>query len=196
VGTTVKQSEGTTGIKQTIEIPSLKSLIPKETIGQNIQMPRVALSPATLPLPPSGNNILIKGKTASPQVQKIRSPAIKLEEPPKIIEDESGIPKIEFPTFNTLISINKREMQAKVSSPAQMRKLLREEPIVDPIMKVLNEIDPDRLIAERAGRHKKVYMLDELQNFARNLGIAVSGKRKQTLIDEIQNIRRNRGIIT
>ena len=60
---------------------------------------------------------------------------------------------------------------------------------------LFNEIDPDLLVGDRIGKHKKGYSRKMLESFAQRLGLTVSGKRKDILIDDIKKIRRDMGFL-
>lgn len=103
------------------------------------------------------------------------------------------IPTIKMPTFSTavapvVITENRRPIVVQQGERA---------PVIpgtaDNLIAVLNEIDPNLLVAERIGKNKKGYSLEALQAFAQRLGLTVSAKRKQELIDNIQKMRRDMG---
>ena len=105
----------------------------------------------------------------------------------------AGTPKVTLPTFNTVVT----PITPTIKRPAAFTQtnLQPNIAVIDPIMQVLNEIDPELLVSERTGKNKKGYSLTTLQGFAHRLGLATSGKRKQELIDNIQAMRRERGLL-
>jgi hypothetical protein len=62
------------------------------------------------------------------------------------------------------------------------------------IAQIFARIDVDKMVGGRIGKNKQGYSLEELQGFAKELGIAPSSKGKQKLIDEINNKRREAGL--
>ena len=63
----------------------------------------------------------------------------------------------------------------------------------DKIRKVLDEIDPEKLIDGRISTKNKGYNLKKLQEFAEKMGISVSQKKKTEINKEIREVARNNG---
>ena len=107
----------------------------------------------------------------------------------------AGVPIIKMPTFNTTVApiVTTPKRPSPLPELQQTAKIHATPGTTEGIISVLNEIDPDLLISERAGKNKKGYNLDTLQRFAHKLGLTVSGKKKEELINDIHEIRREMG---
>lgn len=114
--------------------------------------------------------------------------------PQRVMPSSPGT-EISFPTFNT--SINSVPVDTRGPRPPPS---LTAESDRGPLpgtrayqMKVLSEIDPNRLIETRTGKGQD-YKLEVIKEFARRLGITVSSKRKAELVQDIRNLRREMGL--
>ena len=95
-----------------------------------------------------------------------------------------GVPRVQMPVFNTIVTPVETPVQrpglvapGEITSSAQGAR--------ENLVAVLSEIDRALLIPTRAGKNKRGYTRPQLMDFARRLGISVSGDRKQQIINEI-----------
>ena len=90
------------------------------------------------------------------------------------------VSKVNFPTISTIITApqaTKPKVLASTSSQNMTNRIAD-----DTRMKILKSIDVSRLGSNRAGKDGVVYDLKSLKDFLAALGLAVSGKNKQSII--------------
>lgn len=96
-----------------------------------------------------------------------------------------GINEITLPSESAIVIPKIRQKLTTFSNTSIYRNDM-EKISSDIIAPILKEIDPNRLITGRANRKgQEIYSLQEVQEYARRLGISVSNKTKKRLIDNI-----------
>lgn len=95
---------------------------------------------------------------------------------------------IVFPTDSAVITPKPREKLTTFANTSIYKNDM-EKVSNDVIAPIIAEIDPDRLAVRRANKKvQNVYTLQEIQDFARRLGIPVSNKSKLVLIENIKKM--------
>lgn len=121
-----------------------------------------------------------------------RVPNIAVPYAPRSPPVPSTVPTVTLPTLNTIVT--------PVTTPPRrpVRVVpLEPEPVVevDPrLVQVLNTINPNMLKEGRTGRNKGAYSNIAIRNFARDLDIVITGKKKGQLIEEILALRTAAGL--
>ena len=104
------------------------------------------------------------------------------------------VPTVRMPTFNTIVTPVQAPVRRPDITPALKAAQLPNQKGRETIASVLAEINPELLVATRVGKNKQGYSRNQLIEFARRLGISVSGDKKQKIKDEILKLFREMGL--
>jgi len=149
--------------------------VPKLVIKQNIQYDGFEVIDDALNLRPTIPNIRVQYKQS--HVKPAGVPLVT-------------VPDTEFTLKMTpeVVENIAQKLEGEVKQTQNVNPSLG---VSSPILDVLREIDPNKLINTRVGSKKIGYDAETLQDFLNRLNLAKSGKPKRRMIDEILQIARN-----
>ena len=173
-------------------------------VRRAIAVPIVPPTRITAPLSPNTTAVAVSnGITSVRDISNFKIPNVFAQQL-TIREPTNAVPIIRMPTFNTIVTPIEIPLRRPDITPALNSEQLLGQGGHETIATVLAAINPALLIPTRVGKNKQVYGRDgkssqgysrtQLLDFARRLGISVSGDRKQQIIDEIFKLRREMGL--